>query len=128
MQKHLFFYKNGAFRCLKWERGAKGFHIIVTGKLWVCLGTWLWLFFKVVFVLKYIKIIFFYFLKNYFWDQRIKTIQNIQKKLIFSKTKKIEFFGNAGWPAFPNRLYVTVANSVRKRRQTCVFKKLNFFC
>ena len=33
--------------------------------------------------------IFFSFLKNYFWDQRIKTIQNIQKKLIFSKIKLI---------------------------------------
>jgi len=27
----------------------------------------------------------FLFFKNYFWNQRIKTIQNIQKKLIFSK-------------------------------------------
>ena len=27
----------------------------------------------------------FLFLKNYFYDQRIKTIQNIYKKLIFSK-------------------------------------------
>jgi hypothetical protein len=31
----------------------------------------------------------FLFLKNYFLDQRIKTIQNIQKKLIFSKIKLI---------------------------------------
>jgi hypothetical protein len=36
----------------------------------------------------------FLFLKNYFWDQRIKTIQNIQKILIFSKKNKFEFFGN----------------------------------
>ena len=41
----------------------------------------------------------FLFLKNYFWDQHIKTIQNIQKKkLIFSKKNKFEFFGTA----FPN--------------------------
>jgi len=26
-----------------------------------CLGAWLWLFFKIIFILKYIKIIFFYF-------------------------------------------------------------------
>jgi hypothetical protein len=38
--------------------------------------------------------VFFVFL-NYFLNQRIKTIQNIQKKiLIFSKTE-IEFFENA---------------------------------
>ena len=30
-------------------------------KLSICLGVWLWLFFKVFFVLKCIKIIFFYF-------------------------------------------------------------------
>jgi len=32
----------------------------------------------------------FFILKNYFWDQRIKTIQNI-KNLIFSK-KKLNFY------------------------------------
>jgi hypothetical protein len=32
----------------------------------------------------------FLFLKNYFWDQHIKTIQNIYKKLIFNK-KKLNF-------------------------------------
>jgi len=31
----------------------------------------------------------FLFLKNYFWDQYIKTIQNIQKNLIFNKKIKI---------------------------------------
>jgi hypothetical protein len=30
---------------------------------------------------------FFYFLKNYLWDPHTKTIQNIQKKLIFRKKK-----------------------------------------
>jgi hypothetical protein len=47
--------------------------------------------------------IFFLFFKNYFWDQRIKTIQNILKKLIFNK-KINKFWGNAVCTAFPNAL------------------------
>jgi len=36
---------------------------------------------------------FFYFFKNHCLDQRIKTIQNIPKKLIYSKKKKLNFGG-----------------------------------
>jgi hypothetical protein len=44
----------------------------------------------------------FSFFKNYFWHQHIKTIQNLQVILNFSKKKKnSNFFGNAGWTAFP---------------------------
>ena len=32
----------------------------------ICLEVWLWLFFKVIFTYKYIKIIYFLFFKNYF--------------------------------------------------------------
>ena len=46
---------------------------------------------------------FFFIFKNYFWDQRIKTIQNILKKLIFNK-KINKFWGNAVCTAFPNAL------------------------
>jgi len=46
---------------------------------------------------------FFLFFKNYFWHQHIKTIQNIQIILNFSK-KKIKIFGNAAAAAFPNVL------------------------
>jgi hypothetical protein len=42
----------------------------------------------------------FSFLKNYFWHQHIKTIQNIQTILNFNK-KKFKFFRNAA-AAFPN--------------------------
>jgi hypothetical protein len=35
----------------------------------------------------------FLFLKNYFWHQHIKTIQNIQIILNFSKKKKFNFLG-----------------------------------
>jgi len=38
------------------------------------LGVWLRLFFKVFFMPKCIKMIFFLFFKNYFWDHHIKTI------------------------------------------------------
>jgi putative lipase involved disintegration of autophagic bodies len=38
---------------------------------------------------------FFLFFKNHFWHQHIKTIQNIQTILNFSKIKKIKFFENA---------------------------------
>jgi hypothetical protein len=45
----------------------------------------------------------FLFFKNHFWHQHIKTIQNIQIILNFSK-KKFKFFGNAAAAAFPNVL------------------------
>jgi hypothetical protein len=45
----------------------------------------------------------FLFFKNHFLDQRIKTIQNIQKNLFLIK-KQFEFFKNTGWLAFPNTL------------------------
>jgi hypothetical protein len=44
----------------------------------------------------------FSFLKNYFWHQHIKTIQNVQTILNFSTKKKLKFFGNAAAAAFPN--------------------------
>jgi hypothetical protein len=45
----------------------------------------------------------FLFFKNYFWHQHIKTIQNIQTVLNFSKKqKKIEFYRNVISTAFPN--------------------------
>jgi hypothetical protein len=43
----------------------------------------------------------FSFFKNHFWHQHIKTIQNIQTILNFSK-KKFKIFGNAAAAAFPN--------------------------
>jgi hypothetical protein len=65
------------------------------------LEVWLRLFFKVFFVLKYIKIIFFLFLKIIFLNQRIKTIQNT-KKLIFTKTN-FEFLKNAVYTMFQTK-------------------------
>jgi hypothetical protein len=65
-----------------------------------CLGVWLRLLFKVFFMLKSIKMIFFLFFKNYFWDQRIKTIQNTKK--IKLANLFFEFLGNAVCTAFPN--------------------------
>ena len=44
----------------------------------------------------------FSFFKNYFWHQHIKTIQNVQTILNFSKKINFKFFGNADWTAFPN--------------------------
>ena len=49
---------------------------------------WLWLFFK-VFFLKYIKMIFFYFLKIIFYISALKWFENNNKILIWSKEKKI---------------------------------------
>jgi hypothetical protein len=43
----------------------------------------------------------FSFLKNYFWHQHIKTIQNIQIILNFSKNK-FKIFRNAAAAAFSN--------------------------
>jgi hypothetical protein len=44
----------------------------------------------------------FSFLKNYFWHQHIKMIQNVQTILNFNNNKKFKFFKNTGWTAFPN--------------------------
>jgi hypothetical protein len=45
----------------------------------------------------------FLFFKNHFWHQHIKTIQNIQIILNFSKKKKkFKFFENTAAAAFPN--------------------------
>ena len=49
----------------------------------VCLEVWLRLFFKVFFETKCIKMMFFLFLKDYFLDQRIKTIQIYKKNQNF---------------------------------------------
>jgi hypothetical protein len=43
----------------------------------------------------------FLFFKNHFWHQHIKTIQNIQTILNFSK-KKFKFFENAATAVFQN--------------------------
>ena len=45
---------------------------------------------------------FFLFFKNHFLYQHIKTIQNVQTILNFSKKKIFKFFENTGWTAFPN--------------------------
>jgi len=42
-------------------------------------------------------------------------VQNIQKKLIFSK-KNLNFFENAGWPAFPNAASVNLTSPKRTRK------------
>jgi hypothetical protein len=54
--------------------------------------------FQSIFHFKRYQIMFFY-KKNYFWDQRIKTIQNMLKKLIFNKNN-FDFLKNTGWPGF----------------------------
>jgi hypothetical protein len=52
----------------------------------------MWLFFKIFFMPKYIKMRFFYFLKIIFKISASKTY----KKLIFNKNKKIKIFKNTG--------------------------------
>jgi hypothetical protein len=50
---------------------------------------------------KYIKIIFFLFFKNYFWDQRTKTIKYIYKKLFFLETQVNRIFKQ-----YPHQLWI----------------------
>jgi len=50
-----------------------------------CLEMWLWLFFKIFFMLKYIKMILIYFLKLFF-----RYYLKYKKKLIFNK--KLNFY------------------------------------
>jgi hypothetical protein len=54
----------------------------------------------------------FLFFKNHFWHQHIKTIQNIQTILNFSKKKKLKFFEDAAAAAFPNVPYIPSYYSV----------------
>jgi len=57
-----------------------------------CLRIWLRLLFKVfLFTQKSMSIMFFLFLKNYFWDQHIKMIRKHQKHINL-KQKKIQIF------------------------------------
>jgi hypothetical protein len=79
----------------------------------------------------------FSFFKNHFWHQHIKTIQNVQTILNFSKKKYFKFFRNAGWIAFPNVcmiflikiiffliLYINILKSSKK-----IYKKIiNLIC
>jgi len=57
----------------------------------------------------------FLFFKNYFWYQHIKTIQNIQIILNFSK-KKIQIFWERSRSRVPKR-YLTHAEGTLKRYQ-----------
>ena len=45
----------------------------------------------------------FSFFKNYFWHQHIKTIQNVQTILNFSKKKKFQIFWERGLNRVPKR-------------------------
>jgi len=54
---------------------------------YACLAVWLWVFFQIIFCAKIHVNDIFLFFKNYFWHQHIKTIQNIQTILNFSKKK-----------------------------------------
>ena len=67
-----------------------------------CLRVWLRLLFKVLFVLKCIKMIFFYFLKIIFKISASKRFKTHKKK--FFNKKIIEFLRNAVCTAFPNRV------------------------
>jgi len=57
---------------------------------------------------------FFLFFKNYFWHQHIKTIQNIQIILNFSR-EKFKFFENAAAAAFLNIPLIK-----KKKRKGCI--------
>jgi hypothetical protein len=45
----------------------------------------------------------FSFFKNYFWHQHIKTIQNVQTILNFSKKKKFQIFWECSCSRVPKR-------------------------
>ena len=60
---------------------------------WVYLGVWLWLFFKVLFMPKCIKMIFFFiFLQIIFKISILKQSKKYKKKLIFLKTRVLPHF------------------------------------
>jgi len=52
------------------------------------------------------KLYIFLFFKNYFWYQHIKTIQNVQIILNYSKKNFFEFHGNAVSTVFPNEFLI----------------------
>jgi hypothetical protein len=65
----------------------------------MCLEVWLWLYFKVFFTQKCIKIIFFLILKKSFF---ILAHQNDPKTLKNINFKQKQIFKNTNWTAFPN--------------------------
>jgi hypothetical protein len=80
--------------------------------------------FQSVFILNYIKIMFFYFLKIIF---KIAHQNDPKHKKNYFLAKKIEFFENTGLPAFPDAVGNSDIEPVWKCRSTRVFKKFNFF-
>ena len=81
---------------------------VVTPAVTTCLKVWSRLFFKLFFMLKYIKMMFFL---NYFLDQRIKMIQYIYKK-------NLEFWWNVVCP--------TMYQNDLKHIKKIILRKLNF--
>jgi len=77
--------------------------------------------FQIIFHVKMHANDVFSFFLNYFWYQHIKTIQNIQTILNFSK-KKLKFFRNAAAAAFPN-----VPIWMLRRKRGIQSQKLNCF-
>ena len=82
---------------------------------------WLRLFFKVIFIWKCIKIIYFYFLKIIFnisaskWSKTLKNINLEQRK----KLKLLNFFQKRFWNAKTNSV---LRNSVKKACKNCFTK------
>jgi hypothetical protein len=79
-----------------------------------CLGVWL--LFKVFFILKCVKMIFFYFLKTIFKISTSKRFK-IKKNLIIFFLK---FFKNTGWLTFPNTFIIVVVMNII----SCSVKKI----
>jgi hypothetical protein len=64
----------------------------------------------------------FLYLKNCFWDQRIKTIQNIKKILIFSKKKFLNFLETQVGPPFQMLSKLTCMR-ISYGKITCFYRK-----
>jgi len=71
----------------------------------------------------------FLFFKNYFWHQHIKTIQNIQTILNFSK-KKIKIFWKHGLHHVPNmfEIFIDILTTSLITNRFLAFACLNFSC
>jgi hypothetical protein len=64
----------------------------------------------------------FSFLKNYFWHQHIKTIQNIQTILNFSK-KKIQIFWERSRNRVPKRALSVLVSMQPMHEAMIIFKE-----
>ena len=89
---------------------------------------WLWLLFKLFFIQKCIKIIFFLFFKNYFYISILKWSKNTKKYINLKQKKNFNFFKNIFKIQKQTWLKIKVNRELRGIYPSFLFRKWEFIC